>query len=59
MPNSDSRICSNHFPDGKITDANPYPTLHMGHTNIISQQNQDPHHIERYYSETPLKKGSI
>lgn len=54
VPNSDSRVCTKHFCDEKVTDANPYPTLHMGHTNIITKSRPPPK--ERSDSQTPSKK---
>lgn len=31
-PKEDSRVCSEHFEDGKPTTSNPYPTLNLGYT---------------------------
>ncbi|XP_061173256.1 uncharacterized protein LOC133182425 [Saccostrea echinata] len=31
-PKEDSRVCSEHFLDGRPTPANPYPTLKLGYT---------------------------
>lgn len=32
MPKDDSRVCSDHFIDGRPTPTNPYPTLKLGYT---------------------------
>lgn len=32
IPKEDSRVCSEHFEDGRPTTSNPYPTLKLGYT---------------------------
>lgn len=33
-PNTASRVCSVHFVDGRPTEENPYPTLHLGTLSV-------------------------
>lgn len=33
-PGTSSRVCSVHFVDGRPTEDNPYPTLHLGTLNV-------------------------
>lgn len=42
LPNSDSRICSNHFVDSIPTLENPYPTLNLGHSQTVSAPREPP-----------------
>lgn len=46
-------MCSNHFVDGKLTSAYPYPSINLGH-------NEDDHRPKRFPPKIgkPLKKES-
>lgn len=37
-----SKVCSHHFVDGKPTLLNPYPTLHLGHSDVVKQGRAPP-----------------
>ena len=54
LPNIDSRVCSEHFIDGRPTVINPYPTLKLGHSGKIIQESRPPP-LDRT-KVTPLKK---
>jgi hypothetical protein len=36
IPTADDRICSTHFVDLKPTDANPNPTVNLGHRGMLN-----------------------
>lgn len=57
LPNSDSRICSNHFVDSTPTLKNPYPTLNLGHSHTVSAPRKPPKTREiTLKKDTPAKK---
>ncbi|KAI8498029.1 hypothetical protein Bbelb_239730 [Branchiostoma belcheri] len=56
VPNADSRICSIHFVDSEPTQANPYPTLHMGTLNTSSTPKPRKAPTPRRLVDTTTKK---
>ncbi|XP_078685984.1 uncharacterized protein LOC144918813 [Branchiostoma floridae x Branchiostoma belcheri] len=56
VPNADSRICSIHFVDSEPTQANPYPTLHMGTLNTSSMPKPRKAPTPRRLVDTTTKK---
>ena len=54
LPNVDSRVCSEHFLDGRPTVLNPYPTLKLGHSGKIITESRPPP-LDRT-NITPVKK---
>lgn len=37
-----SKVCPNHFVDGKPALLNPYPTLYNGHSEVVKQEGVPP-----------------
>lgn len=57
-PDSDySKVCSHHLVDGKPTLQNPYPALHMGHSDVVKQGRCPPK--ERKDPSFAKKKGTF